>query len=276
MPTAKYITGLILVLLLTACSSAGKKIDESLTEAQLYHMARKQLDEGDYVEAAASLKEIEARFPFGPFSQQAQMDLIFAYYKNNNHEEASAAAERFIRLHPEHPKIDYAYYLRAMSSYSVDTGPITRYLPVDESRRDPGRARQSLDQFTELLYLFPESRYAADSRQHIVSLRNRLARHELHAANYYMKRKAYVAAINRGRYITEHYQGTSSMEKALGMMIEGYLKLDLDKPARETMAVLKTNFPDSQLLDKNGRFIGYHTYSDVDPGILSTLTFGLF
>ncbi len=275
MPTAKYIIGLAVLLLLAACSSTGKKVDESLAEAHLYQQASNLLDKKDYVEAVDFLRALESRYPFGPFSQQGQMDLIFAYYKNNDFEEAGAAAERFLRLHPQHANVAYAYYMRALASYSVDAKPMTRYLPVDASRRDPGRARQSLDEFTEFLYLFPDSRYAEDSRKHVVSLRNRLARHELHAADYYMKRKAYVAAINRGRYVVEHFQGTGVVEQALGVMVEGYLRLGLEAPAKESMAVLSSNFPNSTLLDKKGQFVGYREYDDVDPSILNTLTFGL-
>ncbi|MTI15230.1 outer membrane protein assembly factor BamD [Sansalvadorimonas verongulae] len=276
MRAAKHILVLAFTALLAACSSNDVKVPENLTEAQLYQKASEQLENSNYSGAVDSLRALESRYPFGPFAEQAQLDLIFAYYKSMEPEAARASAERFIRLHPQNPNVDYAYYMRGLASNTADLGLVERYVPVDLSRRDPGQARQSFNQFSELLRRFPDSRYAPDARQRMIYLRNRLARYELHAADYYMKRKAYVAAINRGRYIVEHLQGTPSVEEALGIMVEGYQHLGLNQPADDALLVLQTNFPKSKLLDAEGNFIGHRVYSDVDPTILNTVTFGLF
>ena len=267
---------LALVTFLTACASSEKeKVPENLSEAELYRQAQQSLENSNYSQAVDKLRALESRYPFGPFAEQAQLDLVYAYYKNMEPEAARASAERFIRLHPQHPNVDYAYYMRGLASNTADLGLIERYVPVDMSKRDPGQARQSFNEFSELLQRFPDSPYASDARQRMIALRNRLSYYELHVANYYMKRKAYVAAINRGRYIVEHMQGTPVVEEALGMMVEGYQHLNLEQPANEALEVLKTNFPDSKLIGENGEFTGYKVYADVDPSVWNIITFGL-
>ena len=246
MRAAKHILVLAFTALLAACSSNEVKVPENLTEAQLYQKASGQLESSNYSGAVESLRALESRYPFGPFAEQAQLDLIFAYYKSMEPEAARASAERFIRLHPQNPNVDYAYYMRGLASNTADLGLVERYVSVDMSRRDPGQARQSFNQFGELLRRFPDSRYAPDARQRMIYLRNRLARYELHAADYYMKRKAYVAAINRGRYVVEHLQGTPSVEEALGIMVEGYQHLGLNQPANDALLVLQNQLPKEQ------------------------------
>ncbi len=276
MRPAKPLTVLALTVMLAACSSTETKVPENLSEAQLYQQATSQLDNNNYSVAVDTLRALESRYPFGPFAEQAQLDLIYAYYKSAEPEAAQASAERFIRLHPQHPNVDYAYYMRGLASNTADLGLIERYIPVDMSRRDPGQARQSFSEFSELLRRFPDSQYATDARQRMIYLRNRMGAYELHVADYYMKRKAYVAAINRGRYIVEHMQGTQAVEEGLAIMIEGYQHLGLNEPANEALEVLKANFPESKKLDANGNFVGHRVYGDVDPSLLNTLTFGLF
>ncbi|CAM3550782.1 outer membrane protein assembly factor BamD [Parendozoicomonas haliclonae] len=271
----KHIGILALSALLAACSSSEVKVDENLTEAQLYQQANKQLENSNFSGAVDTLRALESRYPFGPFAEQAQLDLVYAYYRSMEPEAARASAERFIRLHPNNPNVDYAYYMRGLASNTADLGLIERYIPVDMSERDPGQARQSFTEFGELLRRFPDSRYAPDARQRMIYLRNRMARYEMHVADYYMKRKAYVAAINRGRYVVEHLQGTPVVEEALGLMIEGYQYLGLNTPANETLEVLKANFPDSKMINAEGAFVGHRIYGDVDPGLLSTVSFGL-
>ncbi|MCL6268958.1 outer membrane protein assembly factor BamD [Sansalvadorimonas sp. 2012CJ34-2] len=275
MRSTKHILILAMTLVLTACSSTETKVPENLTEAELYEQSSQALSSGLYSVAVDKLRILESRYPFGPFAEQAQLDLVYAYYMSTEPEASRAAAERFIRLHPQHPNVDYAYYMRGLASNTADLGLLERYVPVDLSRRDPGQARQSFNEFAELLRRFPESRYAPDARQRMIYLRNRLARYEMHAADYYLKRKAYVAAVNRGRYVVEHLQGTPSTEEALAVMIEGYQHLGLNQPADEALLVLKTNFPDSTLINAEGEFIGRRIYNDVDPSLLNTVTFGL-
>ena len=276
MRSAKKIIALSFAVLLTACSSTEKNVvPEDLSETELYQKASQSLENRNYSGAIDNLRALESRFPFGPFAEQAQLDLVYAYYKNAEPEASRASAERFIRLHPQHPSVDYAYYMKGLASNTADIGLIERYVPVDESIRDPGQARQSFNEFNELLRRFPDSQYAPDARQRMIALRNRLSRYEIHVADYYMKRKAYVAAVNRGRYIVEHLQGTPVVEQALGMMVEGYHHLGLIEPADEALLMLKTNFPESDLLDSNGNYTGYRVYQDVDPSVWNIMTFGL-
>ena len=275
MRSSKKFLILAMTVLLAACSSTDTKVPENLTEAELYQQSTAALNDQLYSVAVDKLRALESRYPFGPFAEQAQLDLIYAYYMSTEPEASRASAERFIRLHPQHPNVDYAYYMRGLASNTADLGLLERYVPVDLSRRDPGQARQSFNEFAELLRRFPESRYAPDARQRMIYLRNRLAHYEMHAADYYLKRKAYVAAVNRGRYVVEHLQGTPVVEEALAVMIEGYQHLGLNKPAEEALLVLKTNFPESVLVSPEGEFVGHRIYNDVDPSLLSTVTFGL-
>ena len=274
---ARLLPVIFITAFLAGCASDSKKdqLPESLSEAELYQMSNKAINDGRYTEAIKALRTLESRYPFGTFAEQAQLDIIFAYFKNAEPEASKASADRFIRLHPQHQDVDYAYYMKGLASNTAAMGFLERYLPMDLSRRDPGQARVSFNEFSELLSRFPDSKYVPDARQRMVALRNRLAQYEIHAANYYMKRKAYVAAINRGRYVVENMQLTPSVPEALAMMIEGYQHLGLTEPANEALVTLRQNYPDHSSLDSDGNFVGYKVFEDVDPSIWSTLTFGL-
>ncbi len=267
---------LFMAMILAGCASTDKdKLPESLSEAELYQMANKSMAKSNYSEAIKALRTLESRYPFGAFAEQAQLDIIYAYFMNAEPEASRAAADRFIRLHPQNESADYAYYIKGLASNTASVGIIERYLPLDMTRRDPGQARQSFNEFAELLSRYPNSKYAPDARQRMIALRNRLATYEIHAANYYLKRKAYVAAVNRGKYIVENMQQTPVVPEALAIMVEGYQHLGLVEPASEALQTLRLNYPNHPSLDKNGNFTGYKVFDDVDPSILNTLTFGL-
>lgn len=271
----KYMLALACVLSLAACSSSPTKIPENLSDATLYSKGQSALRHDDYYTAIDNFKALESRYPFGPFSTQGQLDLAYVYLKNDDPQNAHAAASRFIRLHPDHPNADYAYYLKGLSSYISNQGFVERYLPLDASKRDPGQSLQSFEEFSELLSRYPNSPYSADARQRMIALKDRMANHVLHIANYYMKRHAYVAAISRGNEIINNYQQTPAIEPALGIVIEGYQHLGLTQPANQALAVLKKNFPHSKLLNAQGNFVGYQVFSDVNPSFWSMITFGL-
>ena len=274
---ARLLPIMLIVAFLAGCGSDPKKdqLPESLSEAELYQMSNKAINGGRYSEAIKALRTLESRYPFGSFAEQAQLDIIFAYFRNAEPEASKAAADRFIRLHPQHQDVDYAYYMKGLASNTAAMGFLERYLPMDLTRRDPGQARVSFNEFSELLSRFPDSQYVPDARQRMVALRNRLAEYEIHAATYYMKRKAYVAAVNRGRYVLENMQQTPSVPEALAIMVEGYQHLGLTEPASEALATLKLNYPDHESLDSEGNFVGHKVFEDVDPSLWSTLTFGL-
>jgi outer membrane protein assembly factor BamD len=234
---------LIAILALTAACSSKEVVDENLSEVELYQQAQQDLDNSNYTAATAKLKALESRYPFGRYADQAQLELIYANYKNTEPEAAKSAAERFIRLHPQHPNVDYAYYLKGLTSFDQDVGLLSRFLPLDMSKRDPGAARDSYNEFAQLTSRFPNSRYSPDAKQRMIYLRNLLAAYEIHVADYYLTRQAYVAAANRGRYVVENFQETPSVGDGLAVMVESYQRLHLDELANTSLEALKLNYP---------------------------------
>lgn len=244
---------LLAILALTAACSSQQVVDENLSETELYQQAQEQLDNDSYTNAVGTLKALESRYPFGRYAEQAQLELIYAYYKNQEPEAAKAAAERFIRLHPQHPNVDYAYYLKGLASFDQDRGLLARFLPLDMTKRDPGAARDSFNEFAQLVNRYPNSRYAPDAKARMIYLRNLLAAYEMHVAHYYLKREAYVAAANRGRYVVENFQETPAVGDGLAVMTEAYQRLGLDDLAATSLATLKLNYPEHPSLE-SGEF----------------------
>lgn len=224
------------------------------TEKQIYETAQRFMASDNYSLAVSNLQLLESRFPFGRYAEQAQLELIYAHYRSQEPEAAIAAADRFIRLHPQHPNVDYAYYMRGLANYTEGDGLLERFLPTDMTQRDPGSAIQAFEDFRQLLTRFPESKYADDARARMVHLRNRLARYEVNVANYYFKRKAYLAAANRGRYVVENLPRTQAVPDALAVMTQAYLILGMKDLAKQTFAVLRNNYPKHPAIDSNGRF----------------------
>lgn len=263
------------LLLLAACSSKPKE-PEYTSEADLYHAAESQLNRKQWATAIRNLQVLEENFPFGTYAEQAQLELIYAYFMSGEPDAAIATANRFIRLHPQHRNVDYAYYMMGLSAYDKDKGMFERVLPTDLTRRDPGAARESLANFSQLLARFPDSNYAADARKRMLYLRNLLARYEIHVANYYFKRGAYVAATNRGRYVLENYPQTPAIPDALAVMVQGYTFLGLEEPAQQMLDILRTNYPEHPVLDAKGKFNQRYSYGDEQRSWINRLTFGLF
>jgi outer membrane protein assembly factor BamD len=265
---------LIAILALTAaCSSKKEVVDENLSEVELYQQAQADLDNNSYNSATEKLKALESRYPFGRYADQAQLELIYANYKNGEPEAAKSAAERFIRLHPQHPNVDYAYYLKGLTSFDQDVGLLARFLPLDQTKRDPGAARDSYNEFAQLTSRYPNSRYSPDAKQRMIYLRNLLAAYEIHVADYYLTRQAYVAAANRGRYVVENFQETPAVGDGLAVMVEAYQRMHLDDLADTSLEVLKTNYPEHpQLVD--GKFEPRESEAD-NRSWLSKATLGL-
>ncbi|MBV7561378.1 outer membrane protein assembly factor BamD [Pseudomonas sp. sia0905] len=264
---------LIAILALTAACSSKEVLDENLSEAELYQQAQQDLDNGSYTSAVTKLKALESRYPFGRYAEQSQLELIYANYKNAEPEAARSAAERFIRLHPQHPNVDYAYYLKGLASFDQDRGIVARFLPLDMTKRDPGAARDSYNEFAQLTSRYPNSRYAPDAKQRMIYLRNLLAAYEIHVAHYYLRRNAYVAAANRGRYVVENFQETPSVGDGLAVMVEAYQRLTLDDLAATSLETLKLNYPDHPSL-KNGEFVPLEEPDD-ERSWLAKATLGL-
>jgi outer membrane protein assembly factor BamD len=244
---SKGLVALTLALIIglsSGCMSMFEKEEEKTrnwTASQFYNKASGALAEGDYETAIKYYELLEARYPFGKYAMQAQLDVAYAYYKDGESDSAIAAADRFIRVHPRDPHVDYAYYLKGLSNFNRSIDIMTRFLPTDISQRDAGAAYESFNDFAELVRRYPSSQYAADARKRLIYLRNLIAQHEVHVANYYMKRGAYLAAANRCKEVVEKYQRTPAVEDALVIMVEAYGKLNLNDLAADAKRVLEYN-----------------------------------
>lgn len=266
---------LSLILLVSGCSSKKDEPDTT-SEADLYQAAERQLKSSQWETAIKNLQILEENFPFGTFAEQAQLELIYAQYMADEPDAAIATANRFIRLHPQHRNVDYAYYMLGMSSFTKDKGMFERVVAIDISKRDPGAARESLANFTQLLNRYPDSPYAADAKKRMLYLRNLLARYEIHVANYYFKRGAYVAAISRGRYVLENFPQTPSIPDALAVIVQGYSLMKMPAQADEMLEILRTNYPNYPALTKSGEFDSDYMYNDGGISWVAVLTLGLF
>ncbi|MDP6095430.1 MAG: outer membrane protein assembly factor BamD [Gammaproteobacteria bacterium] len=269
--------GLIISLTLTSCglfrTNQRDQFAGLSSEEQFYERAVDQLNSLNFRGAIATYQALESRFPFGLFAAQAQIEIVYAYYRGDDPEAARAAADRFIRLHPENPNVDYAYYMKGLASFVDNTGIMSRFLPIDPTKRDPGRATESFNDFAQLLALYPDSAYAADARSRMVFLRNNLAAHEIHVANYYLDRRAYIGALRRGQYVVENFQGTPAVADGVAVMTEAYLRLGLNDLADTSLALLRENYPDHGSIEGDGDFV---IRSEItNPSLLYTATFGV-
>lgn len=251
---AKLIIFLLISLSLPGCealqslmskdSSSSKEDEYKDWDEQRFHdQAKEALDNKNFSKAVTLYESMEARYPFGDYTPQAQLNVAYAYYKNDDAEAAIAAAERFIKTHPRNPHVDYAYYLKGLVNYNRGIGFIDRFLPTDASQRDPGPARDSYDNFKELLTRFPTSMYNEDAKLRMTALRNNLAMYEVHVADFYMRRKAYVAAVNRANHVIKEYDRTPAIPIALQIMQDGYRKMGLDELAADAERVFNLNYP---------------------------------
>lgn len=238
------------LLLLSGCSSMSEDETEKWTAEQFYQTAKKAMDTGDYLTAINYFTQLEARYPYGRYSQQAQLETIYAYYKSGEPASAVAAADRFIKLHPRHPSVDYAFYLRGLATFDQGQGPLTKMFPQDRAKRDPASLRESFNYFKELVTRYPDSRYTADAIKRMKELRNTLARHELKVADYYMRRGSFLAAVNRAKYVLENYQRSSAIPDALVLMVKAYRQMGLEDLANDALRVLEKNHPDHEALSE--------------------------
>lgn len=245
-----------LAIAASGCSmlSAPQDKTRDWSAQRLYRAAKESLQNGDYETAIDYYEKLESRYPFGRLAEQAQLDVAYAYYKADEPASAVAAAERFIKLHPSHPNVDYAYYLKGLANFDQGKNLIDRIVKLDESARDTGAATQAFADFRDLTERFPSSRYAKDARQRMLYLKNMLAAHEIHVARYYVKREAYVAAANRARYVVENYPTTPSVPEALAIMVKAYRLLKLDDLADDALRVLRLNYPNDPQLAEAERF----------------------
>ena len=239
---------LLASLLLSACSTTPTPSQKyaKFTAEQIYQTAEIKLAKRDYRESIEAYEALDALYPFNKNVQQANLDEIYAYFKNDNMPAASASAERYIRLYPRSVNVDYAYYMKGVANFYQDRGWFQRYLPTDQAVRDPGSTTQSYKDFEILLKLFPNSRYAPDARQRVVYLRTMFGRYQEEVAAFYLEKQAYVAAINRAKVVVTQYGETPACQKALVIMMKAYKALHLDKQAADVAIVLQTNYPTAE------------------------------
>lgn len=279
-PTSRGLRALTLLLIistaiLAGCSSNSKKNGLfNSTEQELYQKSQKLLERSEFAEAIEVLQNMEKVYPFGEYSKSAQLSLIYAYYGFSEYEAANASADRFIRLHPQYRHVDYAFYMKGLINFPKAKTFFQRAMNVDLSKRDISEARVSFNHFSRLVKRFPNSEYSPDALKRMEFLRNLLARHEIHVANYYFERKAYLAAANRGRYVVENFQRTPAVPDALAVMAQGYHKMNMHDLAENSIQTLKKNYPDYPALKSDGSFdFGYN--SRVASTWLDFVTLGL-
>jgi outer membrane protein assembly factor BamD len=246
------------LLAVTSCSwlpKGGGEETKDWSASKLYSEAKGALKSGDYETAIKYYDTLESRYPFGRYAQQAMLDVAYAHYKADEPEAAIAAADRFIKTYPLHANADYAYYLKGLVNFNRGMGLIERYLPLEAAERDPAAARQSFQDFAELVKRYPNSKYSADAVQRMTYLRNNLAKYELSVADYYMRRGAYVAAANRAKYVVEHYPRSPALPEALGIMVAAYRVLGLNDLANDALRVLEHNHPNDPAIAKSKKWV---------------------
>ncbi|MFZ1325270.1 MAG: outer membrane protein assembly factor BamD [Candidatus Contendobacter sp.] len=242
----------LLLAWLAGCSLLPEQIDETRgwSAQRLYSEAREAISDGNYKTALGYLDKIQARYPFGRYSQQAQLDTIYVQYKDSEPDAALAAADRFIKAHPRHPYVDYAYYMKGRVNFERSNTIFDRLAPSDRAKTDTATARQAYNDFSELVQKLPDSKYAEDARQRMVFLHNSLATYEVNVASFYLQRGAYVAAVNRAKYVLENYARAPALEKALHIMTQAYVKMGMPQLAADSLRVLERNYPQSPELPK--------------------------
>lgn len=260
------ILGIFIILFVSACSSNEEMPDERLIEKELYDQAQSRLKSESYSTAIMSLEALESRFPFGRYAEQAQAELIYAYYMNSQFEASQSAAERFINLHPRHSHTGYAYYMKGLAAFTDDSGLFSRYFQSDLEKREVVMAQTSFDELSEFISRYPQSNYVSHAKQRMIYLKNLLAKHEMYVADFYMQRGAYLAAIGRSKYVIEHLPNTPQTPYALSILVEAYDLLGYEDLKKRNLNILTSNYPDFNLQENES--IKTRSWTNV-------LTFGL-
>jgi outer membrane protein assembly factor BamD len=241
------------LLSLSACGMLSGKGDETKnwSAQKLYDEARGEMEGGHYDAAIKLFEKLESNYPFGTYAAQAQMEIAYAYYKSQDQAQALAAVERFIKLHPNHPQVDYMYYLRGLINFNDQIGFLPMLYSQDPTERDPKATREAFAAFKALVDKFPNSKYAPDSVARMKYLVNAMASYEVHVANYYYRRGAYLASLNRAQEAVANYADAPAREEALFIMIRAYDKLGMFDLRDDTQRVFVKNYPDSRFLNPN-------------------------
>ncbi|MDQ7969906.1 MAG: outer membrane protein assembly factor BamD [Oxalicibacterium faecigallinarum] len=234
-------------ILMAACSSTAEQADETKnwSPSKLYAEGRDELNSGNYEKAIKHFEKLESRYPFGTYAQQAQMEIAYAYYRQGDQPQALAAVERFIKLHPDHVNADYMYYLRGLINFNDRVSIFDVFSRQDPTERDQKAVREAFDAFKLLVERFPDSKYTPDARDRLAYLVNAMAKYDVHVADYYYRRGAYLAAVNRAQSAVKNYPGTPAVEQALYIMVKSYEALNLPELRADAERVLNLNYPNS-------------------------------
>ena len=234
--------------LLTSCKHwwGGSDEDDNpfqgVSAQQLYTESKKAIAKGEYTSAIKRLEALDTMYPFNDYAEQAQLDLIYAYYKKEDYPSTAATAERFIHLYPRAKRVDYAYYMKALANFQQTRGALASLFPMDDSWRDPGTQSQAYSDFATLVQKFPDSKYKANSLQRMIYLRNMFAQRELNTATYYYEHKKFVAAVERAGYLIQTYPQAPSAKKALSIMYYGNLAMGLNQAANDALVVYQATY----------------------------------
>ena len=236
-----FLTLFILILISCASREKAEPVTPAMQEKEIYDTAQERIKSGNYSMAINSLEMLERRFPFGKYAEQAQAELIYAYYENGLFDASVAAAERFISLHPRHPNTDYAYYMKGLAKFSkekelLSTVPLLGELTY---KRDLTRAKASFEELTEFISRFPESNYIGDAKRRMLFLRSLIAKQEIEVAEFYIQRKAYIAAISRADYIIANLPNSKEVKRALEIKVQAYDLMGKDSLKKQASEVLK-------------------------------------
>ena len=247
MRSLAVIAALFLAMLGSGCGLLPEVKDETIgwSADRLYSTAKEAMADGGYTQAVKYYEKLESRYPYGRYAQQAQMEIAYAYWKDNEIPSAIAACDRFIKLHPNHPNLDYMYYLKGLINFNEDQGILGKISQQDMTERDPKGARESFEAFRDLVNKFPDSKYTPDAVLRMKYLVNALASLELHVARYYMKRGAYLAAANRAQFAVQNYPEAPAIEEALFIMVKAYDELGMNDLRDDSERVMRKNFPNS-------------------------------
>lgn len=236
---------LVILLAITGCSAVTQQ-DETLTWSvqQLYNEAKLEMNNGSMETSRKHYNKLLARYPFGRYAQQSQLDLIQLEYKDREYDQAVAQADKFLQLYPRSPYADYARYMKGVITYSRDVSIVDRLVPTNIAQSDQALMKKAYENFQTLVAQSPNGEYTDDAKMRMTFLRNISAEHEIYVAEYYLRRKAYLAAANRGQYVLENYQTTPSAGLALAVMVRAYKELNLPDLSADTARILATNYPD--------------------------------
>ena len=232
--------------LLAGCSSVEVDKTAGMSPNKLYAEAKDEMNGGSYDKAVTLLEKLEGRAAGTPLAQQAQLDKAYARYKANEPAEALATLDRFMKLHPASPALDYALYLKGIVNFNDDLGLFSFITRQDLSERDQKAAKESFESFKELVVRFPASRYTPDARQRMTYIANSLAQYEVHVARYYFSRAAYVAAINRAQVALTDYRDVPALEEALAIIVKSYDALGMVQLRDDAKRVLDKSYPQSE------------------------------